>query len=821
MKKILKLVGAIIIPALILGALHFSMVSGAAEIKPDEKASKPLSAQERLKDAIVLYIGSSQAFVNNIETQVDSTNADVKPLVTNGRTLVPVRFISENLGANVKWEQKTTEATVTLGNKVVKFVVGSKKMKVGKKDVELDAAAMISEGRTYLPLRSLVEALGKKVFYDRGLIVIGNDENIFDKTKEKLMIDEVISKVNNLPVVGSYEVLEKLLQNSNSYSANYDRGWVMEDLVASEAVAVPESKQSLQKSKSDDSAASGSSSNTKSSEASSASKDYSTTNVQVQGVDEADVVKTDGEYVYQVNKDRIVIVKVFDESANTSGKMKIMSIMDFRNDNFNPDELYIYSKYLIAVGSYYEDAKYDSSEAKEKKMSRIIPHYRANNTTKAIICDISDRSNIRKIREVEIEGNYVSSRKIGSALYMVANKNSYAYYVDDKVEIQTPRYKDTSVSDKYEDVKCPEIRYFPDFVEANYLTVAAVDLESKEKANVQTFLGAGQNVYASNENLYIAVTNNKYDMTERINTTVYKFSLNKSKVTYLNKGEVPGSILNQFSMDENNGYFRIATTVGDVWGTGKNASKNNLYVLDDTMNLSGKIENIAPGEKIYSVRFMGDKGYMVTFRKVDPLFVMDLKDPTNPKILGKLKIPGYSDYLHPYDENHIIGFGKDAEVDKDTAFYQGMKIALFDVSDVNNPIEKFSQVIGDRGTDSELLTNHKALLFSKEKNLLAFPVTVMEMDDRGERDVWSYGEFAFQGAYIYKIDTKNGFELRGKISHLNQEEYLKAGDYYYNPDKYVERILYIDDMLYTMSKGMFKVNSLKDLKERDSIEIPE
>ena len=123
---------------------------------------------------------------------------------------------------------------------------------------------------------------------------------------------------------------------------------------------------------------------------------------------------------------------------------------------------------------------------------------------------------------------------------------------------------------------------------------------------------------------------------------------------------MPGSILNQFSMDENNGYFRITTTKGNLWGDGENISKNNLYVLDPDLNICGSLENIAPGERIYSTRFMGSRAYMVTFKKVDPLFVIDLKDVKNPKVLGALKIPGYSDYLHPYDGNYRINFGKDA-----------------------------------------------------------------------------------------------------------------------------------------------------------------
>lgn len=230
---------------------------------------------------------------------------------------------------------------------------------------------------------------------------------------------------------------------------------------------------------------------------------------------------------------------------------------------------------------------------------------------------------------------------------------------------------------------------------------------------------------------------------------------------------------------------------------------------------------------------MGDRGYMVTFKTVDPLFVIDLKNPENPKILGSLKIPGYSDYLHPYDENHIIGFGKDtAEVAiKDSkgnvidtaAYYQGMKIAIFDVSDVTNPVEMFTEKIGDRGTDSELLRNHKALLFSREKNLLALPVTVMEVNDKSpdpDTAIHQYGQFTFQGAYVYNIDLVGGFRLKGRITHLSDDDYLKAGSRWYGSEKNIERILYIGDTLYTLSKGMFKANALEDLKEKKSLNIP-
>jgi len=314
--------------------------------------------------------------------------------------------------------------------------------------------------------------------------------------------------------------------------------------------------------------------------------------------------------------------------------------------------------------------------------------------------------------------------------------------------------------------------------------------------------------------------------TLKTTTALYKFGLNQGGTTFKEQGEVPGTTLNQFAMDEANGYFRIATTTGQAMGTDA-TSKNNVYVLDQSLKLTGKIEDIAPGEKIYSVRFIGDRGYLVTFKNVDPFFVLDLKNPAAPTILGALKIPGFSDYLQPYDENHIIGFGKETvELSQNggsTAFYQGLKLAIFDVTDVSHPVEMFKTNIGDRGTDSEVLRNHKALLFDKEKGLLSLPVTLMEVKNpvggnSGKRAP-QYGQFTFQGAYVYQLDLVKGFTLRCKITHLKDSDLLKAGQNFMYGSKAIERIIFIKDTLYTLSKRMIKANDLATLQEKNSLVI--
>jgi uncharacterized secreted protein with C-terminal beta-propeller domain len=437
------------------------------------------------------------------------------------------------------------------------------------------------------------------------------------------------------------------------------------------------------------------------------------------------------------------------------------------------------------------------------------------------------------IREAVLAGSYKSSRKIGSAIYVVSGQH-IPFYRSPNYPIPLPYYRDSSLAVAEQVLPFDRIYYFPESIHPSYINVCGLNIKEPQKPlNVTSYLGNGENVFCSKDNLYIALQEASFstlppivrpfvDMEIQEKTKVHRFGLDSGEITYEATGEVPGRILNQFSMDEYQGYFRIATTTGDMWARNEaNISKNNVYVLDqETLTMRGSLEGIAPGERIYSTRFMGDRAYMVTFRDVDPFFVIDMQNPEAPSVLGQLKIPGYSDYLHPYDENHIIGFGKDTIEysmggSEPQAFYQGFKMALFDVSDVSNPIEKSKEIIGARGTESELLRNHKALLFSKERNLLAFPITVMEIKNEKPSNYGfpEYGEFSFQGGYIYHLDAQQGFKQRGRVTHLSQEDIDKAGYYWYDSDKNITRMLYVGDNLYTLSNWGIKSYRLDNLTE--------
>jgi uncharacterized secreted protein with C-terminal beta-propeller domain len=346
-------------------------------------------------------------------------------------------------------------------------------------------------------------------------------------------------------------------------------------------------------------------------------------------------------------------------------------------------------------------------------------------------------------------------------------------------------------------------------------------------------MGGASTMYVSQDNIYVTyplwTDGGEY-------TSIYRVSINGAQLNSEAQGMVPGYVINQYAMDENNGYFRVATNwQGQVQrgiNTQISTKVNNLYVLNSELTTVGKVEGIGQNENLHSVRFIGDKCYLVTFKKTDPLFVIDVSQPENPKVLGSLEIPGYSDYLHPYDVNHLIGVGKEAvdSVSGDFAWYQGIKLALFDVSNVNNPTQLSNYVIGDRGTDSLALTEPKAFLFSKEIGLLVIPVSLAIVDNStGQATASSYGQTVWQGAYVFNVNLSGGFTLKGTITHidpslLNAQGYLKdssnfGSNYYSTQNNWITRALYIGNTLYTFSNDEVKLNSLTDMTQIAEISL--
>ncbi len=644
-----------------------------------------------------------------------------------------------------------------------------------------------------------------------------------------------------------------------------------------------------------DGAQGGSGAATPGSRSSEEAEDYSQTNVQVEGVDEPDIVKNDGKYIYTVNGKKVVILNAF-----PAEEMEIVSEIEIkggvRNIFVNGDKLIVFSEDYDFIDG---DAPCPLLEGDMKVASEAFypcGGY-SKQFTEVFVYDISDRENPELENEFKADGWYVDARMIGDYIYFISTKDiSFNAF-------ELPAYEINGVTR----LAAPSDVVYFDYYDDNYVftSVSSINLGDGGFDSEVYLIGYTSTVFVSENNIYLTsqkrVAVNDYldryadsvlkevllseeygrvldvlnsdktnwDKSNEINeivkdysdslkgeeksdfasdfsgrldefsremeretqkTVIHKISVDSGNVKYVADGEVYGTVLNQFSMDESEGYFRIATTTGEIW---QGTSENHIFVLDEDLNLVGSLENLAPGERIYSARFIGDRVYLVTFKKVDPFFVIDLSDVNEPRVLGYLKIPGYSDYLHPYDETHVIGIGKEAidasenEVEGrelDFAWYQGLKIAVFDVSDVENPVESAKIVIGDRGTDSTALYDHKAFLFDREKNLLVLPVNLAKIDEtqyKGEIPANAYGEMVWQGAFVLDI-TENDIKERGRITHIDPSDETedRYGYRYYDWNKQIQRSLFMDDVLYTISNAKVKANNLNSLSEINSVKLP-
>ncbi len=620
-----------------------------------------------------------------------------------------------------------------------------------------------------------------------------------------------------------------------------------------------------------------------------APEDFSKTNVQVEGVDEGDIVKTDGKYIYSVSNNNLFIIE-----ATPAENAKVLAKIEFKS---TPQGVYINGNSLVVYGM--NNLVYDKPWYKSLKRQSPFTFFK--------VFDVTDPKNPRQVKDLDFEGSIIASRMIGDYVYLITDY--YNSMVFDPIPYPRIMQGNVMINKAY-----PDVYYFNlPYNGFNFVSISALNVKntaSDVKSSVY-LLPATQNVYVSQNNIYLTYTKymsdeevmagvlkeillpeltsfeksriadiestpnyilNKEEKLQKISqilqlhlyglseveqgklqkkiesavqqryrdlakqleqTVIHKIAINRDRLEYKTYGAVTGTVLNQFSMDEaQTGEFRIATTFnqrsrfGIEQGSNFVGTDNNLYILDSNLNLMGNLEELAKGERIYSVRFMQGRAYLVTFKQTDPLFVIDVRNPRAPKVLGKLKVPGFSQYLHPYDETTLIGFGKETD---DQGVVTGLKLSLFDVSNVDNLKEIDKVTLGDRGSNSVALYDHKAFLFSKDKNLLVIPVEIQESGfATGEPTVRCLGVDCiippsrnqyFRGAVVYEV-TKNGFKLKGKIDHADNAE-VSSGDWwgYGSYNTTVKRSLYIGDVLYTLSDKYVKANKISDLTLLQNLEL--
>ncbi len=623
---------------------------------------------------------------------------------------------------------------------------------------------------------------------------------------------------------------------------------------------------------------------------------YSKTNVQVSGVDEADIVKTDGEYIYIARGDQVYVIKAYPPD-----QLKITSIIRIEGNhslgetnstrdmiverNINVRGLYVRGDKLIIIAEEYH---YKILPLPEEVTTPVqVPKERANNTsikvttttatitappptpstpvpiiippigfqkTLTLIYSIDNKSNPRLVYNISLSGDYITSRMIDNYLYVLAVMPAKIYdYRENKYNILVPEINGEKIS-------IDRIYYITNITPVNptYTTILALDVDSGKyngQAIVQDYTSR---IYMSKNNLYILVEKEfNYDAMLRsilekisprlsgelakaveeilsnntsisffmldelseklwqwfnslpreekievirdvygviareyytIETNIYKLAVKDLELKLVAVGKVQGRILDQFAMDEYKGYFRVATTSMKLILVNTTytpyidigfSSVNNIYILDGNLEVVGKLEGIAPSEQVYSARFMGDILFLVTYRRIDPLFAINLSDPENPEIIGYVKIPGYSEYLHPYKNNMLIGIGIETD---ENGRPLGLKISIFNATDLKDIKEASTIVLKDDYITSPVLYDHHAFVLNYEKNYMLIPIyRVMD-----------------SGIYMITIDPDTG--------RLTVKGYI--------PLSYPERALYIGDYIYAIGYDKLIVvdESLKEVK---------
>ncbi|MEA3457796.1 MAG: beta-propeller domain-containing protein [Candidatus Thermoplasmatota archaeon] len=675
-----------------------------------------------------------------------------------------------------------------------------------------------------------------------GIIILGTF--VYAITVQPTVYGNMDFPYYDLQTFGSYEELTEFLESSSNQYSNYNWRALGDGSMEKsfEATAAPDGMNF--------------------DESGGETVDYSQTNVQVAGVDEPDVVKTDGTYLYIVSNGKIMVVKAYPtDDADIECEITF-------NESIYVQNVFISDLRLVVFAETYDSPVYKGGAIDE--MSSSVWYGSPNTYIK--IFDLEDIENPILVKDIAVEGSYSGARMIEDFVYVITTQYSYNYGILDEDQVVVPRIM---IDDKVKDVPLSDIHYVDIPEKSSTVTnIVSVNVhDDKDEVHAEVFLlGNSHTLYVSNSNIYIAYPTGYYDyvmleelidelvmpvlpesikeefklvdtlsledyqkktvtewilqnyvdsmdenqkqaiareivrQTER--TIIHRISVADGEIQYKAQGSIPGFVKNQFSLSEYDEYLRVSTTV-EGWMVrsyiSSIESQNNVYVLDMDLEIVGSLEDLASGEQIYATRFIGDRCYLVTFEQIDPFFVIDLSKPTNPEVLGELKIPGYSTYLHPYDETHIIGIGRDDEK---------VKISLFDVSDLENPIELSKYEIENDDEDwywtqSSALYEHKAFLFDKEKNLLVIPV----------------GDYSKESAYVFDISVEGGIELKGTITHdleVEPEEEHDSWDGYYYTGEYgnsIKRTLYIEDVLYTVSDNMVKMNDLETLEELNSVNL--
>jgi uncharacterized secreted protein with C-terminal beta-propeller domain len=562
---------------------------------------------------------------------------------------------------------------------------------------------------------------------------------------------------------------------------------------------------------------------------------FSTTNIQEAGVDESDVMKSDGTYFYVARDQTLRIVQ-----ATPTDELAEVGRLDL---DVPVSELYLYESKALLLAQRYA---VDEEPTWDRPAIEIWPPYFVASDLVVIEVDVSDPENPSLIKQVEFEGNLVSSRLTNGRLILVLaiapelpdDPTPVAIGLMTLDDVMPKVQTDAATRDMVSWQDC----LHPASPDGYYLT-AVVTLDAADVETIVDSVAVMANagtIYASPEALYVTDADYDPDDNYREKTAVHKFAFDEDGAAqYVASGEVPGRLLNQFSLGEHEGYLRVATHVtnseflgsfDDVVAIGvaeapaaqrsePPAEFNAVYVLvevDSALQVVGAVENVAPNEQLHSARFIGERGFLVTFRRIDPLFTLDLADPANPEVKGELEIPGYSDYLHLLDENHLIGVGRSViTMDWGGEEPAAAQLSLFDVSDFESPQLVDQLELGGIHSWSYVTQTHKAFTLMPEQGLLALPLRLTEPGT-------AYVEYdldPFYGVVCFDVDPAEGFTELGRLEAVRTS--ASVYETWYPSSGFWMRAAFIGQTLYAVSGDGVTAAPLADFEDTTVLEFAE
>jgi hypothetical protein len=559
-----------------------------------------------------------------------------------------------------------------------------------------------------------------------------------------------------------------------------------------------------------------------------AARSASGTNNQVASVDEADIVKTDGRYVYLAANGALRIVEAL--------KPKMLSVTMLPG---NARELFVEGDRAVVFSSTGNSGKrctyaYDCAFAGD------------GSATNVIVLDISDRTAPKVLRQIDLSGSLIAARRIGNTVHTVVSDGDTqtSPYETWPADFEMCGTMEPAVRTKFAKLKADnerkirtQVSSFPTMSEKGnvqpmctgllrtavrdgqaFTSVVSFDLrDDKTPATMATLESRPGAVFASADALYLSVVHQKQNAGGRWYSSSYanvdeaseihKFKIgeNARDTRYIGSGLVPGHVLDQFAMDEWSGYLRVATTRGRVPDPKVSSAISIMAeAKDGNLVRVGVVENIAPGEDIRAVRFDDDRGYVVTFKKTDPLFVVDLYQPAHPTILGELKIPGFSTYIHRIDPDHLLSIGFDANDHGDFAYFDGVILQLFDVKNPTDPRLVHKEKIGSRGSSSGAATDHLAFNYFASEGLLAIPMTICD----GGGDGRNGDHVSFSGLLVYDVDLEKGFTRLGGVDHGSAVKGADCNTWWSNAQSAVKRSVFLDDLVYSIASDRVKVQRM-------------